>query len=155
MGFENRMIATKAKVSVRKPAKVEVKTEVKTTSPEVAYALGEYETFWINGVKVAYDVDHTFEIAIHKDIAESKYQYLIDKGLLHSWDSDDELRNEWMDEDELVVRRQHYWHWSSLIHPVDDDDNYLYGEMEDEEHFKWLGIDENDTNEELNDIGNG
>lgn len=33
MGFENRMIATKAKVSVRKPAKVEVKTEVKPTSP--------------------------------------------------------------------------------------------------------------------------
>jgi len=158
MTFTNRLITDTIVTD-----KNAIKTELKTTPPEVAMKLKEYETFWINGVKVVYDVEHTFNLAIHKDIAESKYKHLIERGLLHFWNEEDEEHlwegfEDWADEDDLKVleaSRQHYWHWSSLIHPADENDNPMYGEMEDEEHFKWLGIDENDTNEDLNDIGNG
>ena len=62
----------------------------------------------------------------------------------------------WEDSPEdLEQVRQHYWHWSSLIHPLDEDENCIYGEMEDDEHFQWLGIDEDDINVEYCDIGNG
>ena len=126
----------------------------RTDKPEVVFYSDHEEPFYINGLRVGYDAEHTFVLAIHKDIAESKYQDLIAKKLLVKWDPDDDYRWEGSPED-LAAVREHYWHHSSLVHALDEDDNYEYGEIDDDVHFNWLGIDEEDVNEEYCDIGNG
>ena len=139
----------------------EAKTEVRNTPPkERPYADGV--TFFINGKRCLND-DHSFNFAIHKDVAEVKYKQLIEDEVLFSF-VEDEYRDfvscTW-DEDEvdeylaeIPDRKNYYWYEGSTIHQVDENDEYV-DTLEDEDIFAWLGIDPADADNDYYDVGNG